>query len=304
MKRSGTRHLLVVCCLSISFKLIAAERVMTYIHNAPESEFDKRYEFTWEILNTALDKTVTFYGPYRMLSSERMTEKRQVYELEQGSGKITIMCLGSTPSLEKALHSIRIPVDKNLNGYELFLIRKEDGSRFKDVKSIEDLKKFKYGLGFGWIDAEILKSNGFSVVTGSNYEGLFEMLKNKRFDVFLRSSEEILDEFETRKDEMPDLMIQENILIYYPLPMYFWFSNNDEGKRLASRVEKGMRMMIADGTYDRIFAKHENEKIVRLKLKSRKLFKIDNPFIGPAAQLDDKKLWFDPRTYRVRSSPR
>ncbi len=44
------------------------------------------------------------------------------------------------------------------------------------VESLDDLRTFAFGLGLGWVDVGILKSNGFRVVTGSSYEGLFEML--------------------------------------------------------------------------------------------------------------------------------
>jgi ABC-type amino acid transport substrate-binding protein len=204
------------------------------------------------------------------------------------------MYLGTKPEFEKNLIPIRIPVDKNLGGYCIFLIRKENEGRFRSVTTIEDLRKFTYGLGLGWIDVDILRSNTFKVVTGSNYDGLFEMLINRRFDVFLRAAVEIIDEFEERKEKMPDLKIEDNLILYYPLPMYFWFSRTEEGKRLAARAEEGMRQMIRDGTYDRIFMNYQQYKIERLDLKHRKIFRIQNPFLVPETPFNDKRLWFDP----------
>jgi ABC-type amino acid transport substrate-binding protein len=270
------------------------DSLMTYIYNAPESKLDKRYLYHWEILRTALEKTKKKYGAYRMVGSEFMTEKRQAFELENATGKLTVMYLGTKPEFEKNLIPIRIPVDKNLGGYCIFLIRKENEGRFRSVTTIEDLRKFTYGLGLGWIDVDILRSNTFKVVTGSNYDGLFEMLINRRFDVFLRAAVEIIDEFEERKEKMPDLKIEDNLILYYPLPMYFWFSRTEEGKRLAARAEEGMRQMIRDGTYDRIFMNYQQYKIERLDLKHRKIFRIQNPFLVPETPFNDKRLWFDP----------
>jgi hypothetical protein len=59
-----------------------------------------------------------------------------------------------------------------------------------------------------------------------------------------------------------------------------------------------MRMMIADGTYDRIFDMCQRYKIEGLHLKERKLFTIANPNVGPETPFGDKRLWFDPRMYR------
>jgi hypothetical protein len=275
-----------------------ADNVMIYRYHPPESSLDVRYQYHWEILRTALEKTRKKYGTYRMVPSEFMTEKRQALELMNATGKLTVMYLSTTPEFEKRLIPVRIPVDKNLGGYCIFLIRKEDQYKFNAIKTVDDLRKFTYGLGLGWIDVDILKANKFRVVTGSNYDGLFEMLNNKRFDIFLRAAVEILDEYDHRKDAMPDLRIEQNIVFYYPLPMYFWFPKTTEGKRLAARAEEGMRMMIRDGTYDRIFDKYQRHKIERLRLKYRKIFRIKNPFLGAETPFNDKRLWFDPQTYK------
>jgi hypothetical protein len=277
-----------------------AGAMMTYIYNAPESVQDSRYLYQWKILQTALDKTVPKYGAYRMAKSEVMSERRQKDELFRATGKLTVMYLDTNPSLEKELVPVRIPVDKNLVGYRVFLIRKEDAPRFASVRTLADLKKFSYGLGLGWLDVDIMRDNGFNVVTGSSYEGLFEMLTHKRFDVFLRGANEILGEYEARKASMPDLYIEPNIVLYYPLPMYFWFAKTDEGRHLAQRVDEGMRIMIHDGSYDRIFNQYEGYKIKQLNLKHRRLYKINNPLLVPATPFADKRLWFDLDTYQEK----
>jgi len=271
---------------------------MTYIYHPPESPLDVRYVYHWEILRTALEKTKPKWGAYRMEPSPEMPEKRQRYEIEHATGKLNVMYLSTTPEFEHELIPVRIPVDKNLGGYCVFLIRNADRARFANVKSLDDLRTFTYGLGLGWVDVDILKANRFNVVTGSSYDGLFAMLVNKRFDVFLRAATEVLDEYGQRKKTMSDLAIEDHILFYYPIPMYFWFPKNAEGRRLAARAEEGMRMMIDDGTYDAIFDKYQRHKIETLHLKDRRIFKIANPFVGPETPFNDKRLWFDPQTYK------
>jgi ABC-type amino acid transport substrate-binding protein len=271
---------------------------MVYLHHPPESALDIRYVYHWEILRTALERTTKKWGPYRMAPAALMTERRQAVELKNATGKLTVMYVSTTPDFERNLIPVRIPVDRNLGGYCIFLIRRGEQPRFDSVKSLDDLRRFKYGLGLGWQDVDILRRSGFKVVTGSSYEGLFEMLVAKRFDVFLRGAVEVLDEYDARKTALPDLAIEKHIVFYYPLPMYFWFSKTDEGRHLAARAEEGMRMMIADGTYDRIFDRYQRRKIEQLNLKGRKIFRIDNPNVGPETPLADKRLWFDPRTYK------
>jgi hypothetical protein len=267
---------------------------MRYIHHPPESALDKRYEYHWEILHTALERTRDKYGPYVMEQSVSMPEKRQAAELKNATGKLTVMYLGTNPDFEQNLIPIRIPVDKNLGGYCVFLIRKKNQGKFAAIQSLDDLRKFSYGLGLGWIDVEILRKSNFKVVTGSNYDGLFSMLVNRRFDIFLRAAVEVLDEYEQRKEKMPDLFIEKSIILYYPLPMYFWFPKTNEGESLAERARAGMMSMIEDGTYDKIFFAYQQHKIDQLDLKHRKIFKIENPLLVKETPFSDKRLWFDP----------
>jgi ABC-type amino acid transport substrate-binding protein len=305
-ERARAAAIAVVACAALAPRAAVTpapppEEVMTYIHHPPESARDVRYVYQWQVLQTALEKTTAQWGPYRMVASEVMTERRLAYELRNSTPNLTVMYLGTTPDFERELLPVRIPVDRNLGGYCIFLIRAGEQARFDAVRGLDDLKKFTYGLGLGWIDVEILTSNGFRVVTGSSYDGLFEMLVHRRFDVFLRAAVEILEEYEQRKPEMHDLRIEDGLILYYPLPMYFWFAKTQQGRRLAERTEAGMRIMLADSSYDEIFDRFQRSKIERLHLKTRTIYRIDNPFLGPETPFADKRLWFDPKTYRARA---
>jgi len=267
---------------------------MVYIYNSPESNLDNRYDYQWEILKAALEKTRLTYGDYVLKPSSPMTELRQVKELKKANGNLTVMYLGSSTEFEQTLLPIRIPVDKNLSSYMVYLIRKENQSRFSEVMSLDDLRKFSIGLGLGWIDVDILRASNFNVVTGSSYEGLFSMLDKKRFDAFQRPIVQITEEYENHKKNMPDLSIEENLLFYYPLPMYFWFSKSNEGNILANRAKEGMLAMIEDGTYDTIFYKYHQQNVEKLNLKNRTVFSIENQLLSPKTPFDDTRLWFDP----------
>ncbi|MFL5765051.1 MAG: substrate-binding periplasmic protein [Bacteroidia bacterium] len=271
-----------------------ASGAMEYIYNAPESENDIRYGYQWEILRTALERTIPSYGPYSMKKSAFMPEKRQLFELENNTQALTVMYLSTTRDMEKKLLPVRIPVDKNLGGYCIMLIRKEDQDRFSKIRTLEQLEKTPIGLGNGWIDVDILRFNHFNIVTGSDYEGLFRMLANKRFDAFSRSAVEILDEYSSRQKQLPDLKIEDSLLLYYPLPMYFWFAKTEQGKRLAERAREGMEGMLRDGTYDSIFNYYQGYKTEKLHLKKRRLLKVENPFLSEETPFDDKRLWYDP----------
>ena len=277
---------------------------MTYIAIGPESATDVRHEYTWEMLRAALECTTAAYGPYRLQAAEAMAVDRQAHELRQATGKLTTMYMDTRPAFERDLIGVHIPIDKGLVSYRVLLIRRQRRDDFSSISTLDDLRRFSFGLGVGWIDTAIMRHNGFTIVTGSNYEGLFEMLENQRFDVFLRSAMEVLDEVQRRQTAMPDLYIEDTICLYYPLPLYFWFAKNETGRQLAARLEDGLWMMIGNGTFDRIFDRYQRHNIEVLQLAKRKLLKLENPFIGPETQLQDKRLWLDLQTYApVEESP-
>ncbi len=275
---------------------------MRYIYNAPESATDTRYTYHWKILETALEKTRKDYGAFVLEPSPPMSERRQAVELMNNTGRLTVMYQTPTPELDRALATVPIPVDRNLAGYRILLIRKQDRARFANVKSLDDLRQFRFGQGLDWIDVNILRASGLNVVTGSSYEGLFEMLANGRFDIFPRGAVEVIDEYEQRRHALPDIEIEPNLILYYPQPMYFWFPKTPQGQRLATRAEAGMRRMIADGSYDSLFSEYQDRKIRQLDLAHRMIIRINNPNLGRETQFAETRLWFEPRSYRPRST--
>lgn len=296
---------LAICCHGVIFGLIGlafssarSEEPMRYVYHPPESAMDKRYLYPWKILATALERTTAEAGAYVMAPSVPMSESRQAFELRHATDKLTVMYLDTTPDLERDLLAIHLPVDKGLVGYRVCLIRREDRPRFAAIATLDDCRKLKFGVGADWVDRRILQASRFEVVTGSSYDGLFEMLEHRRFDAFSRGANEVTAEYEQRKTAMPDLCIEETLCLYYPTVMYFWFAKTTEGARLAARAEAGMRRMLDDGTYDRIFTEFYGDQIAQLDLKHRRLLRIANPFLGPETPLQDTRLWFDPQTYR------
>ena len=85
---------------------------------------------------------------------------------------------------------VRVPTRRGLLGFRLLLIRRQRQSEFRNIRSLDELRRFSIGQGFAWSDAEILRSQGLRVETGS-YEGLFRMLAAGRFDCYPRGINEV-----------------------------------------------------------------------------------------------------------------
>lgn len=265
-----------------------------FVHNAPEAVDDHRYDYHWRVLRAALDATREKYGAYTLEPSVAMSEKLQVVEMQRPRGALNTLVLDATMALEQALQPIKIPIDKGLLGYRVFLIQAEDQPRFTAVQSLQALRQFSFGQGRDWSDVAVYKAAGLPVVTGSSYEGLFHMLMLRRFEAFGRGVTEVSGELAHWRKKYPQMAIENELLLYYPLPVYFWFPRTAEGQRHAQRVEEGMLALIADGTLDRLFAEEYGSTIESLGLRDRRMLRIANPNLSSGHPFDNKAYWFDP----------
>ena len=103
------------------------------------------------------------------------------------------------------------------------------------IKSLQDLHALTAGQGHDWPDTEILRANNLKVNTTSSYHNLFPMMSAGRFNYFPRSILEIWDEVAMPGSQ--DAVVDESLLIYYPVAVYFFVNKND--KALAQVLEKG-----------------------------------------------------------------
>lgn len=286
-QKRQTRYGLVrrfICMVAVScfFPVYAdAASPMMYILGRPTADDGDLY--TWKVLHAALERTKRGYGEFelRWADSFGMTETRKIYEMENAALLINTMVLPTRQSLEERLVPAKIPIDHSLLGFRVFLIRAEDQARFDAIHTLSDLQSIRIGQGSDWVDGDILEHAGLRVVRGSGYDGLFAMLAAGRFDAFSRGVYEAVPELDARRAELPGVVIEKGILLYYPMPVYFWFPNTEDGRRRAKRVEEGVAGMVADGTLETIFRQQYCAILQRLDLKHRRLFRIENPQIGP-----------------------
>ena len=269
-----------------------ASSVTTVVYPAGEIAGDTRYRDVIELLNTALEKTRPAFGPYTCQPSQRQVPKKRVMaELASNENGINVLWNPGSVKLEKEFLAIKIPLRKGLLGYRVMLIRKDKQTMFDAVRSVEDLKKIRFGQGTGWIDNAIYQHQGLPLVEAP-YPQLFAMLDAERFDAFPRGIGEILDELEMQKEKLPNLAVEKNLLLYYPFPYYFFFNKKDAA--LKHRVETGLKMMLKDGSFDAIFIKYHQQALQKLDLRNRRVIALTNPDLSPDTPLQDNRLWYKP----------
>lgn len=277
---------LIVIVMSAS---AAAQTVITY--PASQSPDDTRYDDLKEILHMALQKTKHDYGPFVLRESDaRMNEVRSLYELQVGR-TLDVVWFSTSEQRERDLLPIRIPLRKGLLGYRISLIHKDNQAKIDAVRTLDDLRRLILVQGIGWEDVNIYRTNGIPVNT-AGYESLFMLVNANRADLFPRGIGEVYDEYEARKSAQPNMAVEENLVIYYPWPYYFFTKR--ENTALAERIETGLRRMIADGDMDELFWRYNGDDIRRANLAKRRVIEIENHLLPAATPIDDASLWFNP----------
>ena len=268
---------------------------LTVRYPTPESKEDQRYEYPMKLLELALSKTVGTYGGYSVRIVDHKANKARLgYFLKEGK-HIDILWHAENGELEKDFIPIRIPLLKGLIGYRVFLIRKSDQAKFDKIKTLEELRQFTAGFGHSWADRKILEANGIPLDLTSKYELIFKKLNRGRFDYFPRGINEAWPELEARKHIYPEMAVENSILLFYQLPIYFIVNKNNS--KLAERVEKGLREAAHDGSFDDIFLKYHHKIIDEANMNERTLIRLKNPDIPPETP-EDEIFWFQPNGLR------
>lgn len=279
------QRLLAIASLTASLSVQAADLTVIYNKNEPKNFI--------ALLQDALEHTKAD-GAYTLKATDTaLPTARMIDEIADNTGVISIMTRGSNMEEEKKLLPIRIPLDKGLLGYRIMLVRKQDLPKFAAIQSVDELKKLSVGQGSRWPDTKILEGAGFKVTKAYYAAGLLRMLNEERFDMFARASWEATGNFEdAQKQGLDDLVIEPSLTVFYPYPRIFMVSRKGDGPVLAARIEKGLRMMIKDGSFDKAFNEFFGPAIESTKLRERKVFRVENKLLSPETPLDDKSLWF------------
>lgn len=286
------RRPLVLAACGVPWVRARAQPPLQVVYPAPESALDRRFDDMVDLLRKALTATEGRHGPFQLRPhTEFMSQARQEAELERGRG-LHVQWSATTVERERRLLPVRIPTRRGLLGYRLLLIQRERQAEFREVRSLSDLRRFRIGQGAAWSDTEILRSQGPFVETGG-YEGLFRMLAAGRFDCLPRGINEVFTELSARQAEWPQLALEESLVLHYPMPYYFFF--NKASSALAVRVEKGLRLMLKDGSFERHFWEHHGAALRQACLGERRVIRLQNPLLPPKTPLQQPALWFDPR---------
>ncbi len=237
-----------------------------------------RQVYERKVLKAILEATVEEWGSLEIeesLDEYPGDEESQVFK-EKGHD-LFVTIAGNQKFKEGDMIVIPHLLTKNLLGYRVPIIRDEDTGLFEEITEPEDLQMLTHGIPETWSDAVIFRRNGYSVVEEGSFDDIFDRLKNGLFDYSAYGANEVLGVYENRASRHEGLIIEQNILLFYPFPLVFYV--NPDLPKLAERIEEGMQKIISSGKLDAIFEEHYGNIIEQLNLDNRRLFVLENPLI-------------------------
>ncbi|MBV8667063.1 MAG: hypothetical protein JO269_11325 [Burkholderiaceae bacterium] len=260
-----------VASLAIFFSYAAGATVLDVSY--PRSPFanDPRREYYIKLLDLALHKSGVSYNmhPGDLKTAEM---SRQVTD---PSGGVNVSWAPATRAYEESMLAVRVPIDKGILGWRLFLIRAEDRAAFNNIRTLDQLKTFLAGQKRYWPDADIMRANGLQVVEGSDYDKMFGMLAADRFQYFPRGVGEIWKEEKVHPGM--GLEVEPHLALHYPSNTYFFVAKRSP--QLAQAIETGLRSAMRDGSFDKLFDRYNGEAVKRAHLGTRTVFELSNPLL-------------------------
>lgn len=242
---------------------------------------DHRFDFSAELLVLVLERAG---GGWNVTIIEAMKQPRALQAARQGD--VDVVALPNLASDRSRLIVVRKPLRRGLLGMRLLLSRPANAERLMAIESLETLKRdFVMGYGDTWMDREALTDLGFRLSTGSNYPGLFDMLRAGRFDYLNRGVNELGPELADPRLAGSDLVVVPGIALYYPLDDYFHVTPRRPD--LARAIERGFERALADGSYSALFQRHFEAAMRDAKLQERSIIHVSGYPVPPGTPLED-----------------
>ncbi|MBO1255894.1 transporter substrate-binding domain-containing protein [Alteromonas sp. 5E99-2] len=242
-----------------------------------------------ELVREALEITAKEYGEYDIrLYKEVIGNERHTAELQKGE-LVNVRIGVASDERQKMYIPVKIPLRKGLLNYRLLVAKKSDEVKYSQLTTLDELRKFKFGLVDSWVTTDILKRNSFDVVPVNDSGRLFGMLAADRYDLTMRGTNEVFTELNIDDPNGEKYAVVPNIGVYINTPTYIFVSK--QAPVLAERLTKGLEIMLDNGQFDEIFYRWHKDHIDKANLKKRFFIEIDNPTLTLDAIPKEKKYW-------------
>ena len=247
----------------------------------------ERFDYEIGLLDLALQKSGVPYSLDGVPFDGN--QDRLVFMVESGD-TFDVVFAGANQEREQRLRQVPVPLQRGLLGHRVLITNDESAPTLAAVASFEDLQQVTIGSGTGWPDTEILQQAGLNV-SDSDYQSLFRLTAAGRVDGYGRGVHEAFAEVTARADEMPNLTVDDRVLIVYPFDSFFFVRNDDDA--LYDALLSGLLAAYEDGSFMAYFEGHPRiqQVFADANMDERVVFRLENPLLTEATASIDDRFW-------------
>lgn len=243
--------------------------------------------FYLDALTWVLDKSG---ADYELIHTDHMmsSQVRKVALVQKG--ELDVMYAGTTNEMEAELKPIRFPITRGLIGSRIFIINKNYQEDYSKIKDVEDLKKYSGILSYGWPEKEIFEAVELHQKE-LLYAEIFGNLNSGSRYYFSRGILEAFSELLDKQQTMPNLVVEENILLKYKSAVLFFI--NPQNTALENMLNLGFEKGYADGSYEEFLYNHPliKDSFDKAQLGKRIIIEIPNPFFPSRSLAIPNEYW-------------
>lgn len=226
-----------------------------------------------EVINAVLQTTVAEYGTYSLdVDNTDYPLAIDESDIFTNGADVIVTVAGNQKFANRDKIVLPMALDKGLLGYRAVLCSTPNVAKLSSLTSLNELLEYRVGVPSTWVDAELFRFNGLTVVEEGSLEDHFERLVDNRFDFSSLGMNEVEAVLEELCIAERSVAIVPDVMLYYPLILVFYV--HPEQQELAERINNGLAKIASNGEWKRLYDSYYGDTIKRLSLRDRRVIEL------------------------------
>lgn len=238
-------------------------------------------DYVAHVIRSALKHTEDTYGKLELTTRLPASTSREESMVRAEPNAMRLAMTASVGYYEQDPEFIVLPVPlmRGIVGYRICFSSPDIAEELSTVTSIEQLKKYTFGVGNDWYDRQILDTNqlknigvGYNFLFDDQVNSLYNMTALKRVDILCRGINEAYGET-TRYPIVKQTVLNQSFALHYNIPFFVYMHKNNH--KLKERLALGFDIINKNGEFQKFWEKEFLESVQFANMKSRKIIELE-----------------------------
>ncbi|WP_141734402.1 amino acid ABC transporter substrate-binding protein [Oligoflexus tunisiensis] len=227
-------------------------------------------------LSQEVNKDSIYYKrPVRHLTSKTLHQGAALQDLNASLPVVDAVATQGSMEREANFIGTQLDITQGLIGARVLVVNTMQAHMFRDVKSLESLRRFRICVGRDWPDRVVLEYARIPVFTAVTMPELFDALRRGKCDALTRAVYEVRDEMLSRPSDM--LTVDPFLLLKYPAQQKVFVAKTRI--ELATAIELGLKSLQKNGVLAELLEVMYGDSLRQVQLDRRRVLTLENPAI-------------------------